>query len=282
MAVDDRTDEERDVNSTNYIYKSRYSSVYSYISQHEYIQDFHNNYPQMPIDKQAYLKLIEQEIPERLAIHICNLLVRDPLVIFNKKLNLNDLSDRSHFENFNSTNWNSLRFKPPKIEDNDCCFKIEVRPCELQLTAIENTAIMTFCLIYSQMIIKHDLNFIIPISLVDQNFERAHNYNAIEFQKFYFRIDSLKNYKKESKLTDNKFLSHGNKIPDEYFVKDSNLQAIKELSIQEIFLGSDKHSFEGLFPIMYDFIEHNFVKEEFKIMFIHHLKFLENRVTCNL
>lgn len=282
MSVDDRTEKEQDKNSHEYIYKSRYSPVYSYISQHEYIQDFHNDYPKFPINEEILLKLKAAEIPERLAIHISNLLVRDPLVIFDQKVCMKDLSDRSHFENFNSTNWNSLRFKPPKIEDNDNCFKVEIRPCELQLTPFENSAIMTFCLIYYQMVMKHDLNFIIPISQVDENFERAHNFDAIINQKFYFKIDSLKNYQKESKLLQNHFVSHGNPLSKEYFTEESNLKQIKEMTLKEIFCGSQEHDYEGLLNLMYDFIDKNIKKEDVKSFFSLHLKFIENRITGKL
>ena len=190
MAMDDRTDEERDKNSSKYIYKSRYSPVYSYISSHEYVQDYHNDYPKMPIDKKIHQTLIDNDFSERLATHFSNILVRDPLVIFDEKINTED-KDPSPFENFNSTNWNSLRFKPPRKEDNDNCFKIEVRPCELQLTPFENAAILTFCLVYSQIIMKKDVNFVIPITKVDRNFDKAHEANACENQLFSFRIGKI-------------------------------------------------------------------------------------------
>ena len=278
MSVDDRTPEERDKNSPNYVYKSRYSPSYSYISQHEYIQDFHNDYPKFPIDEQILKSLLDEDIPDRLAVHISNILYRDPLVIFDQKINMTDVKDRSHFENFNSTNWNSLRFKPPKIEDNDNCFKVEIRPCELQLTPFENCAMMTLCLVYSQMVMKNDLNFIVPITFVDENFERAHNFNAIEKEKFLFRIDALKNYKKESKLIEHNFASHGNEVPKEYFDKEANLALVKELTIREIFCGSKEFGFEGLLSVMLDFVESNIKNPDMKKLINKHLKFIENRV----
>ena len=86
QAVDDRTDEEKDPNSSKYIYKSRYSPAYSYISENIYIQDYHNDYPKMPINKEYLEKMLECGVPKRLSEHFCNLLVRDPLVYFLKKL----------------------------------------------------------------------------------------------------------------------------------------------------------------------------------------------------
>lgn len=277
MSCDDRTDEEKDKNSPKYIYKSRYSSVYSYISSNEYIQDFHNDYPKMPINKKIYQTLLDNDFTERLATHFSNLLLRDPLVIFDERINI-DENDSCHFENFQSTNWNSLRFKPPRSADNDNCFKIEIRPCELQLTPFENSTMLTFCIVYSQMIMKRDVNFIIPITKVDRNFDKAHEANAIENQLFSFRIDGLKNFKKPSKLYENNYLSHGNSINNDYFNEISNAESVKEMTIRQIFCGSDEYNYEGLLNIMYDFVEENILNPEIKEMTKMHLYFIENRV----
>lgn len=281
MSMDDRTDEEKDKYSPNYIYKSRYSPIYSYISNHEYIQDFHNDYPKMPIDKKILKTLIDNNIPERIATHFSNILLRDPLVIFDQKTNFEE-TDTSFFETFNSTNWNSLRFKPPRVQDNDNCFKIEIRPCDLQLTPFENAAMMTFCIIYSQMVLKKDVNFIIPITKVDKNFEKAHDFNAFECQLFSFRVDGLRNYKKESKLNENNYLSHGNPILKDYFYEDENAENIKELTLKQILCGCEEYEYEGLLNVMNDFVDERILNPEVKDVVKTHLNFLECRVRGNL
>ena len=43
QATDCRTADEKDPESDNYISKSRYSTVSRYISNHEYVKDFHND-----------------------------------------------------------------------------------------------------------------------------------------------------------------------------------------------------------------------------------------------
>lgn len=58
QSVDDRTEDERNVNSSKYIYKSRYSLAYSYISETKIIQEFHNDYPKFPINEEYYKILI--------------------------------------------------------------------------------------------------------------------------------------------------------------------------------------------------------------------------------
>lgn len=37
----------------------------------------------------------------------------------------------SHFENLNSTNWNTLRFKPPPSQDSKIGWRVEIRPVDM-------------------------------------------------------------------------------------------------------------------------------------------------------
>lgn len=261
QAVDDRTEEERNPMSNKYIYKSRYSAVYSYISQHEYVQDYHNDYPKFPINEEYLKTMVDGGIPERLSRHFCNLLVRDPLVIFENKIDLNDKSDRSHFENFNSTNWNSLRFKPPRIEDNDTCFKIEVRPCDLQLTPFENSSFLGLLLALYSSVLNYDVNFIIPITKVDENFERAYLQDSITEKKFWWRINSIdKDFKNiKHNLIQREFLSTKDGEPISKEIDDQN---IKELTMKEIFFGSEEYNYPGILKLCYKAIELRFADEE--------------------
>jgi hypothetical protein len=49
QSVDCRTDEERDPKSKNFLYKSRYSPVSHYISDHEFVLDEFNDTPKVHI-----------------------------------------------------------------------------------------------------------------------------------------------------------------------------------------------------------------------------------------
>ena len=98
QSVDDRTDEEKDVNNPKFIYKSRYSHVYSYISETSYCHDFNNDYKKFPINENYYNDFINNGFSKKLAMHFSNLLVRDPLVIFSEKINLSDENDNSHLK----------------------------------------------------------------------------------------------------------------------------------------------------------------------------------------
>ena len=241
QSVDDRTDEERDPKSEKYIYKSRYSSCYSYISNCKYMKDYMNDYPKMPINQEYYKKFIENGLEHNLAMHFCNLLTRDPLVIFSEKIEIKDEKDMSHFENINSTNWNALRFKLPRPADQDLCFKVEVRPLDLEITPFENTAMITLIILLYGIIMRMECDFIIPISLVDENFERAYQNDAINKKKFWWRINAFKSIEINPYICERK-CKEKDKISYEQDFKNN----IKELTIDEIFNGSKEYNYPGL------------------------------------
>lgn len=82
QAVDCRTTEEKDPNSENYISKSRYSTVSLYISNHEYVKDFHNDITFKKICPEVKQALIEGGLDERLANHIASLFIRSPIPVY--------------------------------------------------------------------------------------------------------------------------------------------------------------------------------------------------------
>ena len=49
----------------------------------------------------------------RLANHLAHLWVRDPLVLYDEFLDVNNENQTDHFENIQGTNWQTLRWKPP-------------------------------------------------------------------------------------------------------------------------------------------------------------------------
>lgn len=246
-SVDDRTEEERNINSPKYIEKSRYGPVYSYISDSKYSYDFNNDYKKFPINKDYYKKLIENGISPKLSEHFCNLLVRDPLVIFSEKININDKNDMSHFENINSTNWNALRFKLPRASDGDTCFKIEIRTLDIQISPFENTAMICMLLLtYALILCSNEINFIIPISKVDENFRRAYKKDAINKEKFWWRIDCFKDDKLLEINCVNCIRFRKSFEIDENLTYEKDQNNIKELTINEIFNGCEKYKYPGL------------------------------------
>lgn len=98
-SVDDRTDEEiTGVNSeqkpTRKIPKSRFDSVDLYLcpSNNKF------NDIDVCIDENIYAQLIEGGVDQYLARHMAHLFIRDPLVIFKEKIDLDDTKDSDHFE----------------------------------------------------------------------------------------------------------------------------------------------------------------------------------------
>lgn len=65
-----------------------------------------------------------------------------------------------------------MRFKPPP-PNSPIGWRVEFRPCELQLTDFENAAIVTFIVLLTRVILSFKLNFLIPISKVDENMKTA-------------------------------------------------------------------------------------------------------------
>ena len=118
QSVDCRTKEERDPTSSKHVPKSRYSSMNHYLSDHEYVGlDLEDA---VPINhSEDHLKLLKEAAPDlddRLAKHIAKLFARDPIPSYEGEFMEDQFTDdenTSHFENLQSTNWNSMRFKPP-------------------------------------------------------------------------------------------------------------------------------------------------------------------------
>lgn len=53
------------------------------------------------------------------------------MVMFKDKINLNDEEVTSHFEAIQSSNWNSVRFKPPPSYNSKIGWRVEFRTMEI-------------------------------------------------------------------------------------------------------------------------------------------------------
>lgn len=112
--------------------------------------------------------------------------IRDPLVVFSERIDQDDEESMDHFENIQSTNWQTIRFKPPP-PNSPIAWRVEFRSMEVQLTDFENAAFSIFIVLLTRAILSFDLNFYMPISKVDENMHRAQKRNAAREQKFFFR-----------------------------------------------------------------------------------------------
>ncbi|EMG45597.1 GCS1 Glutamate--cysteine ligase [Candida maltosa Xu316] len=178
--------------------KSRYDSVDNYLNDSgydtKYYQDSYNDL-NAPINEKVYKRLIEEGgLDSSLANHFAHLFIRDPLVIFSERIDQDNTLENDHFENIQSTNWQTLRFKPPALydpKDTDLSSKpgwrVEFRPMEIQLTDFENAAYSTFITLLSKAILKFKPNFYIPLSKVEINMKLAHKVDSVLNDKFWFK-----------------------------------------------------------------------------------------------
>mmetsp|Transcript_44284 Transcript_44284/g.134887 ORF Transcript_44284/g.134887 Transcript_44284/m.134887 type:complete len:865 (-) Transcript_44284:184-2778(-) len=190
------------------VFKSRYDSISTYIYQgadntdnvsensekrglKNRVLNMYNDIP-VPIDEDSYQLLRKSGIDPALSQHIAHLFIRDPLVVFEGAVEeVDDETLTEHFESIQSTNWQSVRWKPPppRNDPNDphIGWRTEFRTMEIQLTDFENAAFTSFVVLLTRVILTFDLNLYIPISRVDANMQRAHSRNAAAKGKFFFR-----------------------------------------------------------------------------------------------
>jgi glutamate--cysteine ligase catalytic subunit len=116
----------------------------------------------------------------------------------------------------NGSNWTSVRLKTPVEEDSG--WLVEFRTMEVQLTADENAAFSLFVHLFVRLFHEsQELNLYLPITKLRENFDRAHQRNAVLTQRFHFRTN----------------------------IHDEGEPQIEELTIAEILFG--RGDFRGLF-----------------------------------
>jgi glutamate--cysteine ligase catalytic subunit len=117
QAVDCRNANNRNPQHEDYIPKSRYSAMNHYISDHEFVKDELMDTLPIKYDPEFKELLIKEGgLDERLADHVARIFTRDPVPAYEGEFveeYINNDEIVSHFENVQSTNWNSMRFKPP-------------------------------------------------------------------------------------------------------------------------------------------------------------------------
>jgi len=214
QSVDDRTQVERgekvvethDKDSrlagggVQYLRKSRYGGIDCYLCNCKSGADpqaratWHND-QRMSYDSRHMNRLSESGIDEVLAGHIAHLFARDPLVIFQERINIDDRTATDHWENLQSTNWQSVRWKPPPpargikevTSEEHIGWRVEFRTMEIQMTDFENAAFTVLIVLLSRVLLALKLNCYIPISKLEENMRIAHKKDAVLKEKFYFR-----------------------------------------------------------------------------------------------
>lgn len=103
-------------------------------------------------------------------------------------------------------------------------WRVEFRPMELQFTDFENSAFCAFVILLTQAIRQFDFNFLMPLSKVDENLQRAQKMNSCLDEKFFFRKN----------------------------IDDNDECQLVEMSLDEIMNGTD--DFKGLVPLVEDYV----------------------------
>ncbi|XP_031960532.1 glutamate--cysteine ligase catalytic subunit isoform X1 [Corvus moneduloides] len=279
-SVDDRTREERGLeplkNNHYRISKSRYDSIDSYLSE---CGEKYNDID-LTIDKDIYERLIKEGIDHLLAQHIAHLFIRDPLTLFEEKIHLDDANESDHFEvtfdleefnkhNIQSTNWQTMRFKPPP-PNSDIGWRVEFRPMEVQLTDFENSAYVVFVVLLTRVILSYKLDFLIPLSKVDENMKVAQKRDAVRQGMFYFRKDICKG---------------GNAVVDGCGSAQNGTGTDAEeytlMSIDTIINGKEG-VFPGLIPILNSYLENMEVDVDTRCTILNYLKLIKKRASGEL
>lgn len=123
-----------------------------------------------------------------------------------------------------------MRFKPPP-PNSTIGWRVEFRPCDVQMTDFENAAVVCFIVLLSRVILSYNLNLLIPISKVEVNMARAQKRDAVNSEKFWFRKDIASDAKQVQP------------IDEEY----------SEFTVNEIINGKDG-GFVGLIPLINSYL----------------------------
>ncbi|XP_050027889.1 glutamate--cysteine ligase catalytic subunit [Dermacentor andersoni] len=267
-SVDDRTDEELGLKPLRenkfVIRKSRYSTIECYISE---LGEKYNDV-KVVYDQNIYDRLRSADIDPLLAQHVAHLFIRDPISLFSEKVDQNDEEDTDHFENLQSTNWHSMRFKPPP-PNSSIGWRVEFRPSELQMTEFENAAYVVFVVLLTRVILSYKISFLMPISKVDQNMEAAQKRDAVRTQKFWFRSDILTC---RSPPILSPTMSPGGTEHHDY---------LRQMSINEIINGKPGE-FPGLVPLIRTFVSSMDVDVDTQCTIQQYLNLIQRRASGEL
>lgn len=340
-SVDDRTPAERGCDDDppsphlagrgrRRLYKSRYDSISAYIYQgacgdaaddHEEcsvdadqppsydgrILNRYNDIP-VPVDEEMYATLREAGVDPALSQHVAHLFVRDPLVVFEGSVEeIDDDAMTEHFESIQSTNWQTVRWKPPppRTTPNDphIGWRTEFRSMEMQLTDFENAAFSVFVVLLTRVILAFDLNLYLPISRVDANMQRAHSRNAARRMPFFFRrhlaplSEGDDGYGRSySSVFSTEEVADADEEPDPVSntVRAEDLRrctpcagggdeenSYEEMTLEEIFTGKGPY-FPGLVPLVAAYLDHIDVDADTRAKLAQYLALVEKRATGEL
>lgn len=130
------------------------------------------------------------------------------------------------------------------------------------MTDFENAALIVVLGMIYNTLNHFDVNFMMAISLIDENMERAHERDAIYKRKFWFRTNILptgKCYKyntlEESDYTrSNDFANGSDQVNCHGCCFDDN-ETYEELYLFEILDGKPESKYKGVFPLIREYMQ---------------------------
>ncbi|EDO15462.1 hypothetical protein Kpol_463p12 [Vanderwaltozyma polyspora DSM 70294] len=189
----------KEFENTKHLPKARYSTVDLFLGGNDFFNRSYND-TNVPLNDTILEQLLENDtypMDYDMAKHFAHLFIRDPLVIFEENLTFDENKDfdvlQNHFENIQSTNWQTLRFKPPtdrfSTDSSSPGWRVEFRPLEVQLSDFENAAYSVFIYLLAESILKssNKLNPYIQMSKVWENMDLAHKRDSTSTEKFHWK-----------------------------------------------------------------------------------------------
>lgn len=147
------------------------------------------------VHQPSYDTLRANGVDELLARHVAHLFVRDPLNVFRERLEVDNAMVGDHWEQLQSSNWGTVRFKPPPAKssnpDGQIGWRVELRTPEAQATDFENAAVIALARVLALLILEERWDLYMQISKVEENLQRTQGVGAVTRSPFLFRKDFL-------------------------------------------------------------------------------------------
>jgi glutamate--cysteine ligase catalytic subunit len=157
-----------------------------------------------------------------------------------------------------------MRFKPPPSKDSNIGWRVEFRTMDIQLTDFENAALIVLLGMIVNVINNFDVDFAMPISMIDENMDRSHKVDGLLNQKFWFKTNVARGSYKKNDLKENDFIRSHNNASDTLSSSSIDSEndpeievesdSIQELYVHEILSGKPEIGFKGIYPLIEEFM----------------------------
>ena len=145
------------------------------------------------------------------------------------------------------------------------------------MTDFENTCLIVALGLIVNVINHFDVDFIMPVTMVDQNMDRAHKRDAILNTKFWFKTNSIKSSNFEFDVDVQQVLENNDYLRSNEEQNESEEPIYEELYIHEILNGKAESKFPGIFPLIRHFMVCQDYDQDYVEQIEHMLEFITAR-----